>query len=91
MTHFVKSASRRVYDVVMNPDVSSLRYLPVQQRMQAMIALAIMWTLIFTISTGAWLYYGYLLAAHVLVPVGLLVTAVTFRSAEKGGKTLATA
>jgi hypothetical protein len=78
----LNSTLRRLYQVVMNPEVSSLRYLPVQQRMQVMVALGTMWTLIFTVSTGAWLYFGYLLAAHMLIPAGVLITGITFRFAE---------
>jgi hypothetical protein len=85
MRQSLNSTLRRLYQVVMDPEVTSLRYLPVQQRMQVMVALGTMWTLIFTASTGAWLYFGYLLAAHVLIPVGALVTGITFRFAERRG------
>lgn len=77
---------RRLYAAVMDPEVSKIRYLPVPQRLQLMLALGIMWTVIFTVSTGAWVYYGYMLAAHALVPLGLLVTGVTFRLAERRGR-----
>lgn len=86
MNTLPQSTGPDLYGSVMDPDSNPLRVLPVQQKLQAMVALGVMWTLIFTVSTGAWLFYGYLLAAHILVPLGLLVTGVTFKLADKSGQ-----
>ena len=47
-----------------------------------MIALGMMWTLIFCVGTGAWLWFGELVVFHVLVVLGLLATGLTFRRAN---------
>lgn len=83
MLKSLTSRSREIYDLVMDSEKNPLRVLPIQQKLQVMVALGAMWTLIFTISTGAWFFYGYLLAAHALVPLGLVITGVTFKVAEK--------
>jgi len=67
------------YSAVMDPSVSPLRNLPSSQRFQAMMALSMMWTLIFCAGTGAWLWYGELVVFHVLVALGVIVTGMTFR------------
>jgi hypothetical protein len=48
-----------------------------------------MWTAIFCAGTGAWLWYGELVVAHVLLVLGLVVTTATFQSAKRS-KTAAT-
>jgi len=70
------------YSAIMDPSVSPLRNLPSSQRFQAMMALSMMWTLIFCAGTGAWLWYGELVVFHVLVALGAIVTGITFRRAN---------
>ena len=41
-----------------------------------------MWTLIFCVGTGAWLWYGELVVLHVAVALGVLITGLTFRRAS---------
>ena len=74
---------RRSYDSLMNPEQNPLRTLPRTVRFQAMVYLSIMWTTIFCAAAGAWLWYGELIVAHVLVALGILVTGVTFRRARR--------
>ena len=52
------------------------------QRLQAMILLSVMWLTTFCLSTNAWFWYGELVVGHVLVILGIAITALTFRSAS---------
>lgn len=72
---------------VMDPTVNPLRHLHVVQRFQVMCVLGMMWTTIFCLGAGAWLYYGELIVFHVLVAFGVFVTGFTFRSATPQTKT----
>ena len=73
------------YQLVMNSDISALKHLPPSQRFQVTIYLSLMWTTIFCLGTGAWVWYGTLVFAHVGVALGFLITGITFRKAEKLG------
>jgi len=70
------------YRATMDPTVNPLMNLPASQRFQIMMYLATMWTVIFCVGTGAWLWFGQLVVLHLLVALGLLVTGLTFRSAN---------
>jgi len=70
------------YRAVMDPTVNPLSALPPGQRFQTMIYLSILWTLIFCLGTGAWVWYGELMVLHVLVALGILMTDITFRRAR---------
>ena len=71
------------YRAIMDPSINPLRNLPASQRFQTMVILSMMWTAIFCVGTGAWLWYGELVVFHVLVALGVLVTGTTFRRASK--------
>jgi hypothetical protein len=73
----------QIYNNVMNSNKNPLSVLPPAQRMQAMIILSVMWSTIFSLSTGAWLFYGELVVGHVLAIVGIGITAMTFHDASK--------
>ena len=47
------------------------------QRLQAMILLSVMWLTTFCLSTNAWFWYGELVVGHVLVILGIAITALT--------------
>jgi hypothetical protein len=66
----------------MDPSVNPLMNLPASQRFQIMVYLGTMWTVIFCVGTGAWLWFGQLVILHLLVALGLLITGLTFRSAS---------
>jgi hypothetical protein len=72
---------------IMDPRVSPLRHLTPAQRFQVTAVLGMMWTTIFCLGTSAWLYYGELMAFHLLLAFGALATGLTFRSAAKQAKT----
>ena len=73
----------QIYNNVMNSNKNPLSALPPAQRMQTMIILSVMWSTIFSLSTGAWLFYGELVVGHVLAIVGIGITAMTFHDASK--------
>ena len=71
------------YRSVMDSDVNPLQTLPPVQRFQIMVVLSLMWTAIFCAGAGVWFWYGELVALHVLVALGILITSLTFRAASK--------
>ncbi len=70
------------YSEIMDSNVNSLRALPVAQRFQIMVYLSMMWTVIFCVGTGAWLWYGHLLVAHIAVALGAAITSWAFFNAR---------
>lgn len=72
-----------LYRAVMDPEVNPLRNLPAAQRFQLMLALSIMWTIVFCAGSGAWMWYGELLILHLLLAAATLVTGFTFRRASQ--------
>jgi len=79
----------QIYNIIMNSNKNPLSALPPAQRMQAMIILSVMWSTIFSLSTGAWFFYGELVVGHVLAVVGIGITATTFHNASKKKPSLA--
>jgi hypothetical protein len=73
----------QIYNNIMDSEHNPLSALPAAQRIQAMIILSIMWSTIFSLSTGAWVFYGELVVGHVLAVVGIGITALTFHDASK--------
>ena len=47
-----------------------------------MVFLSLMWTTIFTTSASLWMWYGELLAGHLLVALGIALTGTTFQLAD---------
>lgn len=74
---------KELYRSVMDSNINPLRSLAPAQRLQVMLFLSVMWTTIFCLGAGAWMYYGELLAAHVLLALGFLITGLTFRQASR--------
>ena len=72
-----------LYRSVMDPDVNPLHAMPPAQRFQAMVYLSVMWTAIFCAAAGIWFWYGPILAVHLLVAVGFLITGLTFHAADR--------
>jgi hypothetical protein len=71
-----------IYRAIMDPSINPLRSLPAPQRFQTMLYLSVMWTTIFCAAAGAWVWYGEIVVAHVLVTAGIVVTGLTFRAAN---------
>ena len=76
----------QIYRNIMDSDRNPLSALPPAQRLQAMIILSVMWSTIFCLSTAAWVWYGELVVGHMLVILGIAITAMTFRSASEKKK-----
>jgi hypothetical protein len=72
-----------LYRSVMDSEVNPLRATPPAQRFQIMVYLSVMWTAIFCASAGIWFWYGHILAVHLLVATGFLITGVTFHAADR--------
>jgi len=72
-----------VYRTIMDSRFNPLSKLPAAQRFQLMVGLSVMWTTIFCAGTGVWIIYGQLLAFHLLVALGFLITGITFYRAQK--------
>ena len=70
-----------IYRSIMDSNVNPLRNLPAAQRLQLMLFLSVMWTNIFCLSAGAWIWYGELIVFHVLV-----VPASSSRAWSSGGR-----
>jgi hypothetical protein len=72
---------REVYEVVMNPELNPLRGLPKIVRFQLMSALALMWSIVFSVWSGMVALVGPSMAVHVLLLLGVFFTADVFRRA----------
>ena len=68
---------------ISDSDRYALNELPPSQRFQIMTTLSLMWTAIFCAATGAWMWYGHLVVAHVLVVLGLISTGLIFRWSKR--------
>lgn len=73
------------YRALMNENENPLQALPPAQRFQLMLWLSVMWTTIFCVMAGAWLWYGELMVAHILFALGFAVTGFTFVGSRKRG------
>ena len=72
-----------LYHAVMDSSINPLRNLPPAQRFQTMLYLSVMWTTIFCAAAGAWVWYGEIVVAHLLVAGGFVLTGLTFRAASR--------
>lgn len=76
-----------VYQSIMDPEKNPLWKLRPQRRFQIMTVLSIMWSTIFVSVAGLWFIWSYLVAGHMLLAAGTLITASTFRAARKETQT----
>ena len=76
----------QVYRAIMDPNTNPLRAVPPVQRFQVMLYLSIMWTTIFCAAAGAWFWYGEIVAVHLLVALGFLVTGLTFHTVDRAAE-----
>jgi hypothetical protein len=73
----------QIYRNIMDSNRNPLGALPPAQRLQAMIVLSVMWSTIFCLSSASWFWYGELVVGHMLVILGVAITAMTFRVASE--------
>ena len=72
------------FRAVMDPKLNPLAKLQPAHRFQVMIALSVMWSLIFCGMAGIMVWYPAYVAAHVaLLVIGTVVTTIVFRSASR--------
>ena len=71
----------QIYRNIMDSERNPLSSLPPAQRLQAMLILSVMWSTIFCLTTTSWFWYGELVVGHVLLIIGVAITAMTFRAA----------
>ena len=67
----------------MNENENPLQALPPAQRFQLMLGLSVMWTTVFCLMAGAWVWYGELMIVHILFALGFAVTGITFAFSRK--------
>lgn len=78
-----------LYRSIMDSNFNSLRTLPVARRFQIMLFLSVMWTNIFCLSAGAWIWFGEIVVFHVLAVAGFIITGLIFGRAEETANRLA--
>jgi hypothetical protein len=76
------AAMQQNYALIMDADKNPLMILPLAQRFQIMVYLSLMWTTIFCAAFGIWIWYGQILAFHMLI-LGIVVTGMTFEIADR--------
>lgn len=73
----------KIFGSVMDPDRNGLSRLPKVVRFQLMVALSFMWSIIFCISAGVFVWLpGYLLVHVVLLLIGIFGTGWIFNSSQ---------
>lgn len=70
------------YKAVMNTDRNPLRALPKMVRFQYMLILSYMWSIVFTLWVGSSLVFGFTIAGHTILLIGVFFTADVFRRAR---------
>ncbi len=70
------------YAVVMNENLNPLSALPKILRFQLMVILSVMWSTVFCLALGSWLWWGEVVIGHLAVAIGVLITAMTFERAR---------
>ena len=73
----------QIYRNIMDSKRNPLHALPPAQRLQVMLLLSVMWSTIFCLTTASWLWYGELVVGHVLIILGIAITAMNFRTASE--------
>ena len=76
------AAMQQNYALIMDADKNPYDIAPPAQRFQIMVYLSLMWTTIFCAAFGIWIWYGQILAFHILI-LGIAVTGMTFEIADR--------
>lgn len=71
------------YALVMNENQNPLRKIPKMIRFQIMVFLSVMWSTVFSLAIGSWLWWGEMVLGHIAIAVGILITSLTFRQASQ--------
>ena len=73
---------RQYYSAVMDADRNALRAPPKMVRFQNMLILSYMWSIVFTLWIGSSLVFGFSIAVHPILLVGVFFTADIFRKVQ---------
>lgn len=74
---------RTAWAVVMDENRNPLRRFPLMTAHMLMQVLAWMWSAIFSVALGSYLFFGVSVMAHALIIAGLVVTLAVFQRAEQ--------
>jgi len=74
---------REPYALVMNENRNPLNRIPKMLRFQIMVFLSVMWSTVFSLAIGSWLWWDEMVLGHVAIAVGILITSLTFRQAAR--------
>lgn len=74
---------RDSYELVMDDSKNPLKNLPKAQRFQIMVFLSVMWSTVFCVAIGSYVYWGELVLGHIALAIGVLITGLTFRQVKK--------
>ena len=80
---------KKIFGSVMDPDRNGLNQIQKVARFQIMVTLSVMWSIIFCISAGIFVWLpGYVLIHVVLLLLGIFGTGWIFRSSQSppGGR-----
>lgn len=73
----------KIFKSVMDPESNGLSQLPKVVRFQLMVALSFMWSIIFCVSAGVFVWLpGYMLVHVVLLLLGIFGTGWIFKSSQ---------
>lgn len=74
---------KNIFGSVMDPERNGLNQVPKVVRFQLMVALSFMWSIIFCISAGIFVWLpGYMLAHVVLLLLGIFGTSWIFKTSQ---------
>lgn len=79
----MKISCAEPYGLVMNEERNPLMRLPKVVRFQIMVVLSIMWSAIFCVAMGSFVWWGELVVGHIAIATGILITSLTFREATR--------
>jgi len=74
---------KRYYNSIMDSNLNPLRNLPASQRLQTMMLLSWMWSVVFGLLIGSYLAFGVSVVAHLALLVAGFITVEVFRRAEE--------
>jgi hypothetical protein len=79
----MKRNASNAYAVVMNENRNPLQSIPKVFRFQIMLFLSVMWSTVFCLTLGSWLWWGEVVMGHLAIALGILITTITFEKARE--------
>ncbi|TNF18652.1 MAG: hypothetical protein EP318_17940 [Rhodobacteraceae bacterium] len=81
----IRQHAKTAWDSVMNAERNPLRRLPLMTAHMLMQVLAWMWSAIFSVALGSYVFFGISVIGHALIIAGIVVTLAVFDRAEPRG------